>query len=100
MTSQGVSSCVAANSGATRWMLFDASPMISMLRVTASCTSSLFRKAILAHALSHAWVAGCCKMMLLTGKKDEATTRFHESAGFDGNEKRGFVAKPSPAADR
>jgi hypothetical protein len=39
-------------------------------------------------------------MMLLTGKKDEATTRFHESAGFDGNEKRGFVAKPSPAADR
>lgn len=53
-----------------------------------------FGKAILAHALAHAWAAGCYKVMLLTGRKDEATTRFYESAGFDGDEKRGFVAKP------
>lgn len=51
-------------------------------------------KAILAHALSHAWAAGCYKVMLLTGRKDEATTRFYESAGFDGDEKHGFIAKP------
>lgn len=52
-----------------------------------------YGKAILAHALDTAWGAGCYKVMLLTGKKDEATARFYESAGFDGDEKRGFVAK-------
>jgi GNAT superfamily N-acetyltransferase len=51
-------------------------------------------KAIIAHALSYAWGAGCYKVMLLTGKKDEATARFYQAAGFDGDEKRGFVAKP------
>lgn len=54
-----------------------------------------YGKAILAHALAHAWAAGCYKVMMLTGKKDAATLRFYESAGFDGNEKRGFVAKPA-----
>jgi len=54
-----------------------------------------YGKEILAHALSHAWAAGCYKVMLLTGRKDEATTRFYESAGFDGDEKRGFIAKPA-----
>lgn len=53
-----------------------------------------YGKAILARALSHAWAAGCYKVMLLTGRKDEATTRFYESAGFDGDEKHGFIAKP------
>lgn len=52
-------------------------------------------KAILAHALAHAWAAGCYKVMLLTGRKDKATARFYESAGFDGDEKRGFIAKPT-----
>lgn len=53
-----------------------------------------YGKAILAHALAHAWNAGSYKVMLLTGKKNEATARFYEGAGFDGDEKRGFVAKP------
>ena len=53
-------------------------------------------KAILAHALSHAWKADCYKVMLLTGKKDESTLEFYMAAGFDGNKKRGFVAT-SPA---
>lgn len=52
-----------------------------------------YGKAILAHALSRAWDSGCYKVMLLTGRKDEATTRLYESVGFDGIEKRGFVAK-------
>lgn len=55
-------------------------------------------KAILAHALAHAWAGDCYKVMLLTGKRDEATRRFYESAGFNGDEKRGFVAKPPAAA--
>jgi GNAT superfamily N-acetyltransferase len=53
-----------------------------------------YGKAILAYALDHAWAAGCYKVMLLTGKQDEATLRFYEAAGFDGDEKRGFIAKP------
>lgn len=32
--------------------------------------------------------------MLLTGKKDESTLRFYQDAGFDGDEKRGFIARP------
>jgi len=52
-------------------------------------------KALLAHALSHAWSVGCYKVMLLTGRKDPATFRFYESAGFDPHEKQAFIAKPS-----
>ncbi len=54
-----------------------------------------FGKAILAHALSHAWSVGCYKVMLLTGRKDQATFQFYESAGFDPNEKQAFIAKPA-----
>jgi GNAT superfamily N-acetyltransferase len=49
---------------------------------------------ILQHALGIAWDAGCYKVMLLTGRKDEATLRFYEQAGFIAGEKIGFVAKP------
>ena len=52
-------------------------------------------KAILAHALAHAWAAGCYKVMLMTGRKDTATLEFYESAGFDRHEKQAFVAKPA-----
>lgn len=51
-------------------------------------------KAILAHALDAAWQQNCYKVMLLTGRKDEATLRFYEQAGFDKNDKQAFVAKP------
>jgi GNAT superfamily N-acetyltransferase len=54
-----------------------------------------YGKAILAHALSHAWSVGCYKVMLLTGRKDEATFKFYESAGFDRHAKQAFVAKPA-----
>jgi hypothetical protein len=33
--------------------------------------------------------------MLLSGRKDEATLRFYEAAGFDRNEKQAFIAKPA-----
>lgn len=51
-------------------------------------------KAILAHALAAAWAQDCYKVMLLTGRKDQATLRFYEQAGFDPDDKQAFVAKP------
>ncbi len=53
-----------------------------------------FGKALLQHALEHAWRQGCYKVMLLTGRKNEATYRFYESAGFDRHSKQAFIAKP------
>jgi len=51
-------------------------------------------KAVLECALRYAWSQGCYKVMLLTGRKDEGTYRFYESAGFDRNAKQAFLAKP------
>ena len=50
--------------------------------------------ALLRRALGEAWSANCYKVMLLTGRKDDATLGFYAAAGFDGDAKRGFVAKP------
>ena len=54
-----------------------------------------YGKALLAHALTYAWSVDCYKVMLLTGRKDQATFQFYESAGFDPNEKQAFIAKPA-----
>jgi len=56
-----------------------------------------FGKAVLQHALQHAWSRGCYKVMLLTGSKKEETYRFYESAGFDRHAKQAFLAKPGNA---
>ncbi len=56
-----------------------------------------FGRKVLQHALDHAWRQGCYKVMLLTGRKNEATYRFYESAGFDRNTKQAFIAKPKTA---
>lgn len=53
--------------------------------------------ALLAHALQQAWAAGCYKVMLLTGRQDEATLHFYETAGFDRRGKQAFVARPPSA---
>ena len=53
-----------------------------------------YGKNILSHTLQYAWERDCYKVMLQTGRKDEATFRFYESAGFDMHEKQAFVAKP------
>jgi ribosomal protein S18 acetylase RimI-like enzyme len=41
-----------------------------------------YGRQVLAHALSDAGQHGCCKVMLMTGRKDEAIYRFYESLGF------------------
>lgn len=51
-------------------------------------------KAVLRHALAHAWAQGCYKVMLQTGRKDAAITRFYEGAGFSAHDKQAFVARP------
>jgi GNAT superfamily N-acetyltransferase len=51
--------------------------------------------AVLRHALAYAWSVDCYKVMLLTGRKDESTLRFYQSAGFDPHGKQAFVAKPA-----
>lgn len=50
--------------------------------------------ALLRAALQLAWERDCYKVMLLTSRKDEATLRFYEQAGFEGGVMTGFVAKP------
>ena len=54
-----------------------------------------YAKEVLLEALKDAWAANCYKVMLLTGRKDEATFRFYESVGFDRNGKQAFIAKPA-----
>lgn len=49
---------------------------------------------MLQHALDHAWTRNCYKVMLMTGRKDDATYRFYESVGFDCNAKQAFLATP------
>lgn len=50
-------------------------------------------RALLQHALDHAWSQRCYKVMLMTSRKDAATLRFYEQAGFDPQDKRAFVAR-------
>jgi GNAT superfamily N-acetyltransferase len=49
---------------------------------------------ILKSSLELAWEQDCYKVMLLTGRKDEATLRFYQEAGFEAGVKTGFIAKP------
>ena len=45
----------------------------------------------LARAVELAREAGCYKVMLLTGSKEEATLRFYERAGFNRADKTAFI---------
>jgi len=56
-----------------------------------------YGRAVLQHALAHAWYVGCYKVMLLTGRMDDSTHSFYESAGFERGKKQAFVARPSNA---
>ena len=46
---------------------------------------------ILDHARQIAERENCYKIMLLTGSKQESTIRFYERAGFNRNDKTGFI---------
>jgi GNAT superfamily N-acetyltransferase len=53
-----------------------------------------YGQAVLTAALRYAWSRNCYKVMLLTGRKNEATYQFYESVGFDRHAKQAFLAKP------
>jgi GNAT superfamily N-acetyltransferase len=50
-------------------------------------------RAVLAAALAHAWGEGCYKVVLTTSRLDAGTAAFYEKCGFDGADKRAFVAR-------
>ncbi|WNO10047.1 GNAT family N-acetyltransferase [Teredinibacter sp. KSP-S5-2] len=54
-----------------------------------------YGRSMLEHALNTAWLKNCYKVMLLTGRLNEDTFKFYESAGFDRHAKQAFIAKPS-----
>ena len=58
-----------------------------------------YGKNVLGHALEYAWGRNCHRVMLQTGRKDEATFQFYKSAGFDRYEKQAFIARPHKAID-
>lgn len=48
-------------------------------------------KAIIDFAVNRAWSAECYKVMLMTGRKDDAVFRFYTRCGFSANQKQAFV---------
>ncbi|NLD37942.1 MAG: GNAT family N-acetyltransferase [Desulfatiglans sp.] len=48
---------------------------------------------VLKAAIDFAWKKDCYKVMLMTGRLNEETLRFYESAGFDRKTKQAFVIK-------
>jgi GNAT superfamily N-acetyltransferase len=53
-----------------------------------------YGQAVLRVALKYTWSRNCYKVMLLTGRKNEATYQFYESIGFDRHAKQAFFVKP------
>lgn len=54
-------------------------------------------QAVIRHALAQAWQSGCYKVVLTTSRKDPAVWAFYERCGFDGGDKRAFVARAPTA---
>ena len=52
-----------------------------------------YGREVLKAAVEYAWDRNCYKVMLMTGRLNEETFRFYESAGFDRNAKQAFVIK-------
>ena len=52
-------------------------------------------RSLLQAALTLAWERDCYKVMLMTGRLNEATFRFYESVGFQRHTKQAFIAKPT-----
>jgi N-acetylglutamate synthase-like GNAT family acetyltransferase len=55
-------------------------------------------KTLMANALDAAWEAGCYKVMLLTGSKQESTHAFYRACGFSGDDKAAYVIRPAPSS--
>lgn len=56
--------------------------LIENVVTDAGFRSRGFGRAVLKAAISAAWRQDCYKVMLMTGRSDEATLRFYERSGF------------------
>lgn len=53
-------------------------------------------KTVIAAAVEQAWAAGCYKVMLMTGRKDEAVLGFYEACGFSRGKTAFEIRRPEP----
>jgi GNAT superfamily N-acetyltransferase len=60
----------------------------------SSHRQSGYARLVLEFALTTAWQADCCKVLLLSGAQRTNAHKLYESVGFAGDVERGFVAKP------
>lgn len=67
--------------------------LIENVVTRADCRGQGLATACLNRAREIAEAAGCYKIMLLTGAKDEATLSFYRRAGFDDAEKTAFIRR-------
>ena len=51
-------------------------------------------KALVDHALQMARERGCYKIMLMSGRGDDAVHSFYRRCGFDDTEKRAYILRP------
>lgn len=66
--------------------------LIENVVTTATQRQRGYARELLQHTCNIAWQHGCYKVMLHTGRHDEATLAFYESAGFDRHTKQAFYA--------
>lgn len=76
----------------------DARPyaLIENVVTRVDCRGRGLAGACLARARELAGEAGCYKVMLMTGSREESTLRFYRRAGFDSGEKTAFVLRLEP----
>lgn len=67
--------------------------LIENVVTRTDCRGKGFASQCLARAGALAAAAGCYKVMLMTGSRQESTLRFYRKAGFDSEEKTAFVLR-------
>ena len=65
--------------------------LIENVVTRADCRGRGLATAVMERACDIAREAGCYKVMLLTGSKQDSTLRFYERCGFNRNDKTGFI---------
>ena len=50
-------------------------------------------KALINHALEIAWGQNCYKVMLMSGRTENAVHEFYKKCGFDANEKQAYIQR-------
>lgn len=59
----------------------------------ASYRGQGYGKAVVKAAIDYAWLQGCYKVMLITGRSDSGVHQFYKALGFSGDGKQAYVLK-------